>query len=83
VEAEGASDGNGGVDEGGAGGGVGGDGGKEVGVGVDAPDRDESGDGGVEGGGERGEVCGGGVWNVEFVGGVVGCKESIVNVSEK
>lgn len=83
MEAEGACDGNGGVDESSTGGGVGGNGGKEVGAGVSAADRDERGDGGAEGGGERGEGCGGGVWNVELVGGVVGCKESIVNVSEE
>lgn len=83
MEAECARNGDGGVDEGGARGGVGCNGGKEVGVGVGAADGYESGDGGAESGGEGGEGCGGGVWNVELVSGVVGCKESIVNVSEE
>lgn len=61
MEPEGACEGDGGVDEGGARGGICGDEREESGVGVGAADGDEGGDGGAKGGGELCEVCGCGV----------------------
>ena len=61
MEPEGAREGDGGVDEGGARGGFCVDEREESGVGVGAADGDEGGDGGAKGGGELCEVCGCGV----------------------